>query len=210
MTILAAATLLAAAPASAHQGSPNFLSTITSVSPSVEGLSVTVLNRDDRLLLRNASDRDVVVLGYEGEPYARIDADGGVWVNTNSKAYYINAERDGKVAVPEGVESKGEPRWERQSGTGRFEWHDHRMHWMGEDDPPMVKDKDVRTKVFDWTVRMRVGDRPGAIAGTLFWTPTPSSSLPLAAIFAFAGLVIVLCIVVFVVRRRRGAPAEAW
>ena len=74
----------------------------------------------------------------------------------------------------------------------------------------MVKDKDVRTKVFDWTVRVRVGDRPGAIAGTLFWTPTPSSSLPLAAIFAFAGLVIALCIVVFVVRRRRGAPAEAW
>ena len=166
-----------------------------------------MLNRDDRLLLHNASDRDVVVLGYEGEPYARLDADGGVWVNTNSKAYYINAERDGKVAVPEGVDSKGEPRWERQSGTGRFEWHDHRMHWMGGDDPPMVKDKDVRTKVFDWTVRVRVGDRPGAIAGTLFWTPTPSSSLPLAAIFAFAGLVIALCIVVFVVRRRReGRP----
>ena len=210
MTVLAAATLLAAAPAGAHQGSPNFLSTITSVTPSVEGLNVTVLNRDDRLLLRNASDRDVVVLGYEGEPYARVDADGGVWVNTNSKAYYINAERDGKVAVPEDVDSKGEPRWERQAGTGRFEWHDHRMHWMGEGDPPMVKDEDVRTKIYDWTVGMRVGDRPGAIAGTLFWTPTPSSSLPLAAIFAFAGLVIVLCIVVFVVRRRRGAPAEAW
>ena len=68
----------------------------------------------------------------------------------------------------------------------------------------------MRTKVYDWTVGMRVGDRPGAIAGTLFWTPTPSSSLPLGAIFAFAGLVIVLCIVVIVVRRRRGAPAEAW
>lgn len=210
MTILAAATLIAAAPAWAHEGSPNFLSTVTSVTPSVEGVSVTVVNRDDRLLLRNASGRDVMVLGYDGEPYARVDGDGGVWVNADSKAYYINAERDGKVPVPDGVDGEGEPRWERLDGSGRFEWHDHRMHWMGEDDPPMVEDKDVRTKVYDWEVELRVGDRPGAIAGTLFWTPTPSSSLPLGAIFAFAGLVIALCVAVIVVRRRRGAPAEAW
>ncbi len=209
--VVAVAGPLAAAPAWAHEGSPNFLSTVTSVTPSVEGVTVTVLNRDDRLLLRNGSDRDVVVMGYEQEPYARIDAGGDVWVNTNSKAYYINAERDGKVPVPEGVDSKGEPRWERVDGSGRFEWHDHRMHGMGEEDPPMVEDQDVRTKVYDWTVRMRVGDQPGAISGTLFWTPTPSSSLPVGAILAFAGLVIVLCIAVVVVRRRRGAaPAEAW
>ncbi len=169
-----------------------------------------MLNRDDRLLLRNRSDRDVVVLGYEQEPYARIDAGGDVWVNADSKAYYINAERDGEVPVPDGVDSEGEPRWERLDGSGRFEWHDHRMHWMAASDPPMVKDKSVRTKVYDWDVPLEVGGRRGAIAGTLFWTPTASSSLPLGAIFAFAGLVIVLCVGVIVVRRRRGAPAEAW
>ena len=206
----AAVAPLAAAPAFAHEGSPNFLSTITSVTPSVEGVTVTVLNRDDRLLLRNTSSREVLVRGYSREPYARIDADGGVWVNTDSEAFHINAERDGKVPVPEGVDSKGEPRWERLDGSGRFEWHDHRMHWMGEADPPMVKDKSVRTKIYDWDVPLEVGGRPGAISGTLSWTPTASSSLPLGAIFAFAGLVIALCVAVIVVRRRRGAPAEAW
>jgi copper transport protein len=40
----------------------------------------------------------------------------------------------------------------RISKTGRFEWHDHRMHWMSESDPEQVKDKDARTKVFDWKV----------------------------------------------------------
>jgi hypothetical protein len=208
--LAAAAAVHAAPPAPAHQGSPNFLSTITSVTPAVEGVTVTVLNRDDRLLLRNASGRDVLVKGYSREPYARIDADGGVWVNIDSEAFHINAERDGKVPVPDGVDSKGEPRWERLDNSGRFEWHDHRMHWMAESDPPMVKDKGVRTKVYDWVVPLEVGGRRGAIAGTLFWTPTPSSSLPVGAVFAFAGLVIALCVGVIAVRRRRGAPAEAW
>ena len=66
------------------------------------------------------------------------------------------------------------------------------MHWMAEGDPEAVKDKDVRTKVFDWKVPLEVDGRRGAIAGTLFWTPVPSSGLPLGAIIAFAALVIAL------------------
>ena len=208
----AAALLLGATPAFAHQGSPNFLSQVDSITPRTDGVTVTVLNRDDRLLLQNTSGEDVVVEGYSDEPYARIDADGGVYVNKDSEAYYINEERDGKVDVPAQADSKGEPRWEQVSRSGRFEWHDHRMHWMSEGDPEQVTDKDVRTKVFDWKVPITVGGREGAIAGTLFWTPLPSSGLPLGAILAFAALVIVLCIVVVIVRRRRAAaaPAEAW
>jgi hypothetical protein len=212
--VAAAAALLVGAPvALAHEGSPNFLSQINSVRPA--GVEVEVLNRDDRLLLRDTGGRTVVIEGYEGEPYARIEPDGTVMVNTNSKAYYINEERDGKVAVPEGVDSKGEPRWEEVGRNGRFEWHDHRMHWMSESDPEEVKDKDVRTKVFDWSVPIRVDGQNGAIAGTLFWTPLPSSGPPLPLIIAFAALVIPLAIAVVVVRRRRAAappaPAsEAW
>jgi hypothetical protein len=218
VTIAAAALLLIGAPAAlAHQGSPNFLSQINAVTPSVDGITVSVLSRDDRLLLQNASDETVVIEGYSGEPYARIDADGTVSVNTDSEAYYINEERDGKVEVPPDADSKGEPKWEEQSRSGRFEWHDHRMHWMAEGDPDVVKDKDVRTKVFDWEVPLQVGGRTGTIAGTLFWTPVASSGLPLPAIFAFAALIIALCVAIFIVRRRRrpaaaaAAPAkEAW
>lgn len=215
--VAAAAVLLLGAPvALAHQGSPNFLSQVNAISPAADGVTVTVLNRDDRLLLQNTSGKDVVIGGYTGEPYARIDADGTVFVNRDSEAFYINEERDGKVDVPAGADSKGEPRWEQLSRSGRFEWHDHRMHWMAESDPEQVKDKDVRTKVFDWKVPIEVDGRPAAITGTLFWTPVESSGLPLGAIFAFAALVIVLSIAVFVVRRRRAAAAapeptaEAW
>lgn len=209
----AAAALLLAVPAAlAHQGSPNFLSQVNSITPDVDGVDVTVLNRDDRLLLHNTSGRTVVVEGYSNEPYARIADDGTVSVNTDSQAYYVNEERDGRVEVPPGADSKGEPRWKQISRSGRFEWHDHRMHWMASGDPEQVTDKDVRTKIFDWKVPVRIDGRSGAIAGTLFWTPVPSSGLPLPAIFAFAALVIVLCVAVTIVRRRRGtaAPREAW
>ena len=217
VTCAAVALLMCAPAALAHQGSPNFLSQINAVTPSVDGVTVSVLNRDDRLLLQNTSGETVVIAGYEGEPYARIDADGTVSVNTDSEAYYINEERDGNVEVPPGADSEGEPRWKEVSRSGRFEWHDHRMHWMAENDPEVVKDKDVRTKVFDWEVPLEVGGRTGAIAGTLFWTPVASSGLPLPAIFAFTALIVALCVAIFLVRRRRraapgtAAPAkEAW
>jgi hypothetical protein len=215
--VAAAVAMLVGAPvALAHQGSPNFLSQVNRITPATDGVRVTVVNRDDQLLLQNTSGKTVVVVGYVDEPYARIDPDGTVFVNTDSQAYYINQERDGKVGTPAGVDSKGAPQWKEVSRTGRFEWHDHRRHWMSKSDPEAVKDKSVRTKVFDWKVPVEVDGHPGAIIGTLFWTPAPSSSLPVGAILAFAGVVIVLCVAVVIMRRRRAAlPAsptggEAW
>ena len=212
--VAAAAALLAGAPvALAHQGSPNFLSQINQVTPAADGVTVEVLNRDDRLLLHNTSGDTVLVEGYEGEPYARLDPDGTVSVNTDSESYYINDERDGEVPVPANADGKGEPRWEEVSRTGRFEWHDHRMHWMSEEDPEAVEDKDVRTKIYDWEVPIDIGGRPGAIAGTLFWTPVPSSGPPLLLIAAVVGVTVPLCIAIMVYRRRRAeAPpaSEAW
>jgi hypothetical protein len=215
--VAAAAALLVCAPAAlAHEGSPNFLSQINDVTPADPGITVEVLNRDDRLLLHNTSGKDVVIEGYSGEPYARIDADGTVSVNKDSEAYYINEERDGNVDAPESADSKGDPVWEQVSKTGRFEWHDHRMHWMSEADPEEVEDRDVRTKVFDWKVPMQVDGQPGTIAGTLFWTPVASSGPPLLPIIVAVAVLIPLFVAIIVVRRRRAvatddAPApEAW
>lgn len=210
----AAAALAAPAVAIAHQGNPHYLSEVRGLSPSLPGLSVKVLNRDDRLLLHNTSGRSVVVEGYSGEPYARVGANGAVEVNTNSEAYYLNRDRFADAPIPKGVDPNKPPVWKPLSKTGLFEWHDHRMHYMGKGRPAKVRDPAVRQKVFDWTVPLVVDGRKGSINGDLLWTPLPDERPPLGAIIAFAGVVIALCIGVFVVRRRRAATgaesAEAW
>jgi len=212
---VALAVLLTAAPAaSAHQSSPNYLSQVNAVTPATSGVSVTVLNRSDRLLLHNTSNADIVVDGYKGEPYARVKADGTVQVNTDSPAYYLNNDRFGQVTVPAGVDGKGAPQWKELSKTGRFEWHDHRMHWMSQQPPANLRGVKDKRKIFDWSVPLKVGSSAGAIKGTLFWTPRVQSGPPVAAIGILAAVIIAMCIGVVVVRRRRapvGATAkEAW
>ena len=209
----AAVLLLAGAPlAAAHQGNPNMRSAVTAITPETGGLTVTVLNNDDRLELHNTSGKDVVIAGYEGEPYARVLGDGTVEVNTNSEAFYLNDDRYGDVKVPENLGS--EPKWKRLSKTGRFEWHDHRMHWMSRSKPPQVSDEDAKAHIFDWKVPLTVGGAQGRIDGTLDWVPLPGGGLPTGLIWGSAIVLILLCIGVFAIRRRRdagpGEPAEAW
>ena len=212
--VVAAAALTLGAPAAAlaHQGNPNYRSVVKTVAPATTGLSVSVLNYDDRLLLKNDSGSEVMVLDYSKQPYIRAAADGTVSVNTNSEAYYLNEDRYGESSVPKGLASA--PAWKVVSRNGRYDWHDHRMHWMGKNDPPNLKDKSVRTKIDDWTVPIQVGGAAGSISGTLTWVPKPSEPLPLGAIFAFAALLIVASLGVFAIRRRRtAAPREklqAW
>jgi hypothetical protein len=162
-----------------------------------------VLNFDDRLLLHNTSGKDVTILDYQDppKPYAQLLADGTVQVNTNSEAYYLNEDRLGETSVPKNLDA--EPKWKQLSRSARFEWHDHRAHWMGKGDPPGLKDKSVKTKIDDWKVPIQVAGQPGSITGTLTWVPLDEGGLPLAAIFAFAALLIALSIAVFVIRRRR-------
>jgi hypothetical protein len=218
LAIALAVLLVVPAAALAHEGNPNYLSQIDAVTPATPGVTVEVLNRDDRLLLHNTSGRDVVIEGYDGEPYARVRADGTVEVNTRSEAYYINEDRFANVEVPDGIDGKGPPEWKEVGRTGRFEWHDHRAHWMGKTTPPQVTDTSVRTKVFDWKVPLEIDGTRGSIGGTLFWTPLPGGGPPVAAILGAAALLIACCIAVFVVRYRRRTgdeeratrEAEAW
>jgi hypothetical protein len=208
--ILATAALLAlivTATASAHQGNPNYRSIVGHVMPSVPGIKLQVLNFDDRLELDNASGRTVLVRGYENEPYARVMGNGTVQVNRRSPAYYLNNDRTGEAKVPATANPKAPPQWQVIDRSGRFQWHDHRIHWMGAGRPSMIKDTSKRTKVFAWSVPLQVGASKGAISGTLWWQPKPGGRV--GAIVALVAFVLAGGIATFVVRRRRAGGAEA-
>ena len=176
-----------AAPAYAHKGNPNYRSRVLS-APA--GLRVVVLNGDDRLEAQNRGDRTVVIRGYEDEPYARIRPTGEVDVNTRSPANYLNQERFGGVKVPPSASADAPPAWKRLDGSGRFEWHDHRMHWMGKNRPDKVTDPGRKTKVFDWRVPVDDGGKPGAVKGDLYWIPSDDGGPPAWAIGALIALLL--------------------
>ena len=157
------------------------------MSPSVPGLSLQVLQFSDRLQLRNRSGKTVTIDGYEGEPYARVQANGTVEVNKRSPAYFLNQSFFGNVdGAAVGFARRRRAQWTLVDRTGQFEWHDHRIHWMSPVLPPQVKDKAKRTLIFDWRVPIAVGAQKGSVAGQLFWTPQ-SSSAPVAAFVVGGG-----------------------
>lgn len=214
------AALILASPALAHQGNPDFRSIVNSIEPSslTDGLTAEVVNFDDHVVLENRSGKDVEILGYEGEPYARILADGRVEVNLNSPSHYLNEDRYADVALPDRADKEADPSWDEVGTDGRFEWHDHRSHYMSEGTPPQVEDKSERTKIFDYTIPLRVDGEPAKIDGTLFWRGR-DTGFPILP-FAILAVAVVGGILVLIRRRRRaeGQPegsgeegqSEAW
>jgi len=189
------------------QGSSyDYRSYITSVTPRLAGLSFQVLEFADRILMTNHSGQTVTIYGYEGEPYARVLANGTAEQNVRAPATYLNTNFYAQVTVPPSASSSAPPKWEVIDRTGQFEWHDHRIHWMSPVPPSRVKNTSRRTLIFDWQVPIAVGARRGAIDGQLFWTPETSKA-PVAVIIL--GAVIVLAGLAFVlfVRRRRARAA---
>jgi copper transport protein len=209
--VAALSALAAVAPvAHAHGGGgTDYSSDVRAVAPAEAGISVQVLDRDDRLALRNGSGRTVVVEGYGGEPYARLRADGTVEVNERSPALYLNEDRFADVDVPATADEDAPVRWRVVDRSGRFEWHDHRIHWMGAERPERVRDPERRTKIFDWRVPLRVGEQRGSVTGTLTWVGRPGGGFPLGAALALAALVIGGAAFVAIVRRRRVAALAA-
>jgi hypothetical protein len=114
----------------------------------------------DGLLKLTTTDAEVVVEGYDGDPFLRVGPDG-VFANRNSPATYLNADFYANITVPAGVDSSAPPELRRVSDATRWQWHDHRIHWMAPTAPTAVRDRpDVGRRVAEWVVPFGVdGDR---------------------------------------------------
>ena len=188
-----------AAPAGAHSGSggvgaSNFLTELDGVTPAVEGIEVRVLELGDRIELTNRSGQDVIVIGYEDEPYLRIGPDG-VFTNELSAATYVNADRQAETDIPDEVDADAPPRWRRVSDGQTARWHDHRAHWMGSNDPPAAQAEPDETHVIydPWEIPLEVDGEQALVTGTLTWTPGPAPA-PWYGAAAVVGVALVAAI----------------
>jgi len=176
--LMAFALLVATAgPASAHtvsgQGATNYRSTLTGVTPSMRDLKVRVVNLGSDLEVTWTGATQLIIFGYQGEPYLRIGPDG-VYRNRLSPATYLNATRS-LGAIPPFADYKAAPDWVKLSGGRTVIWHDHRIHWMGGPTPPPVAAAPGSFHhVVAWKVQMSDGTTPIVATGSLDWVPGPS------------------------------------
>ena len=144
-------------------------------------MSVEVVGGDSFLRVVAEPGHEVLIPGYEGEPYLRISADGTVEQNQRSPATYLNQDRYGRVDVS-GIDADAEPEWVVIDDDGEIAWHDHRIHWMS----PEPREGAVHgEEVLAWTVPMTVDGVEVTISGSLVLeediSPLPWIALGVAA-----------------------------
>lgn len=157
----------------------NFESVIDSVSPDQDGVTVEIVGGDAFVKVTADPGTEVLIPGYDGEPYLRIDADGSVWRNRSAPATYLNASRSGDVSeLPDSADSAAAADWVRIGSDGTVAWHDHRVHWMLRT-APETKDGLVQT----WMVPMSVDGQQVQVSGRLLHRP---NEIPWPAIVGLA------------------------
>lgn len=157
-------SLLAVPVAGADAARPtNFESVIDSVRPDLDTVEAQIVGGDSFVQVTAEPGTSVLIPGYDGEPYLRIGRDGTVDRNRRSPATYINQARFGTTEpLPDVVDSRADPDWERIGDGGTVAWHDHRVHWMLSS-APVTSDGVVQP----WSIPIQVDDVEVDISGRL-------------------------------------------
>jgi hypothetical protein len=213
IALAGALVALTVCPAAASHGGGaalGYRSTVLGVTPDLSGLEVHVVDGDDQLQLTNTGGREIVIEGYEREPYLKFTRNG-IFENQRSPAAYLNDERYGGVEVPESADPKAPPDWKAVAAGSQYSWHDHRVHWMSPIAPPKVRDApDVEHHIFDWQVPGTVDGEELVVAGSLDYVP-PSDGGSLYVVVSWVAAIVALGIAaaaaVYVAMRRRRPPS---
>jgi hypothetical protein len=184
-----------AAPAAAHtvggEHATNYRTRVLSLSPAIAGVALRPIEHGDRLELTNTTAHDVVVVGYEGEPYLRVGP-RGVFENQRSPATYLNRTRLGSDAPPARADASAAPDWRRVSDGTTARWHDHRAHWMDNEQPPVVQRATDETHLIQrFTIELRRDGEVLRARGDVYWIPPPSP-WPWIALAVVCGVLVVI------------------
>lgn len=238
LAALALLPALSASPAAAHSGDARYRSVVTGIVPATDGLTARVLDHDDALLLVNDSGKTVVVLDVDGQPYARLLADGTVQLNRDSPMVRASRSDDETASAPRlyasvdagpllahgGEEhAPGEehaepgrapaaapaPDWTTLDRAGRLQWHDPRINLRGQPVPSQVTDEAQETKIKDWRVPLLVAGQAADVNGTLTWVgESDAGSSFPTAAVVSLAVLALLAAAAVVLVRRRRAAGE--
>lgn len=177
LLLILTAAFAVATPALAHNGtggdSSDYQIRITGYTGDPSGIALRIIELGDRVKLTRSSAAVVYVLGYEGEQYLRLDADG-VWENSNSPASYLNADRFAATQPPKSVTAESTPSWIQLSAGDTVRWHDHRAHYMSTTPPRAVTDHpDLAQIVHTDHIDMMIDGVPVSANTEVGWLPQP-------------------------------------
>ncbi|MCO5316579.1 MAG: hypothetical protein M9938_10550 [Solirubrobacterales bacterium] len=169
MAALLVAGLVLPATAMAHGGPHLYESVVMGVEPPIPGVEVRMIDFDSQVELTNRSGRTVVVEGYEGEPYARIESGGKVYLNARSPSMAPSNDRLGRTRPTGAEDPDAAPNWILVGSGGRFRWFDRRTQYRRKGLPEAVSDETARTRVWRWQIPLTIGQSPAVVEGELFW-----------------------------------------
>lgn len=107
-----------------------YQATVVDLAPPTDLVSVRILGGDAIVELTATTGHEVVVLGYEGEPYLRVLPDGRTEVNRRSPATSLNRARTAAAGADADADATASPEWSALGDGGTVRWHDHRTHAM--------------------------------------------------------------------------------
>lgn len=192
-----AVVVATASPAAAHGAGglqpTDYVTEVAGLTPVLAGVEVRAVDLGSKIELRNTGRDAVTILGYDDEPYLRVTRTG-VFENARSPAVFFNRGPTITGRLPASYDATTTPEWRKISDGNVARWHDHRAHWMGRSDPPMVERDRSRPHVVmpNWEVPVRVAGRSAMITGDATWIPPPSPWPWVLGAVALAAIVIAL------------------
>lgn len=186
-----------------------FVPKLTSPAEPVPGVKVSLLAQGPvpGLFLENSTDQPLVVLGPDGEPFARLGP--AAEVNRRSP-FYVENERAKEEAPATAPDPTAEPEWQEVQATPRFAWLEFRARFAGQEPPKAAVEAKTPTALVNWKVPLVFLDRRLEITGTTSYVPgpePPGQGLWTPRLGIFAALSASASGAVLVIARRRGRPA---
>lgn len=164
--LVLATVLGGAAPAVAHTVSgvepTDYESRILAVRPALAGLAVRLLDLGNRIQLTNTSRADVVVLGYQREPYLRVGP-RGVFENRQSPTTFAN-----RAPSETGGDATAAPSWRKIGDEPVARWRDQRTRYEG------ARLSGGRHVAGNWNIEVEREGAPVVVSGVITYIPSPS------------------------------------